>query len=143
MAKFRKGEAANPAGRPKGIPDRRTALRSLLQPNSEALIQKAVELALEGDQAALRMCLDRICPTMKATAEPIKSGLPTTGKLSDQAAAIYKAVANGEIGTDEAGALIQVLQGQARIIEASELSARIEALENQVKELPNGHKFRK
>ncbi|MDQ3566413.1 MAG: hypothetical protein M3436_20840 [Pseudomonadota bacterium] len=39
----------NPNGKPKGAKDKRTALRALLETHSEALAQKAVELALEGD----------------------------------------------------------------------------------------------
>ena len=127
--KFQKGKSGNPKGKPPGTTDKRTELRALLQPHAKELIQKAVDMALEGDPAALRMCLDRICPTIKAAAEPVNAELPTTGSLSEQAAAVYKATVNGEIGTEEAGALMQVLQGQARIVEFSELEGRITALE--------------
>lgn len=69
MTKFMKGQSGNPAGRPKGIPDKRTQMRELFEPHAEALIDKAVQLALAGDTTALRMCLERIIPPMKASAE--------------------------------------------------------------------------
>ena len=86
-------------------------------------------MALEGDAGALRICIDRLIPTIKATAELVKTQIPTTGTLADQGAAIYQAVACGEIGTDEGIAMIQILQAQTRIMEFSDLIARIEALE--------------
>ena len=127
--RFEKGKSGNPKGKPTGAKDKRTELRALLQPHAAGLLQKAVDMALEGDPAALRMCLDRLIPTIKATAEPVKCILPTTGTLADQGAAIYQAVARGEIGTDEAVTLMQVLQAQCRIVEISEFEARLAALE--------------
>jgi len=129
--KFQKGKSGNPKGKPPGATDKRTKLRELLQPHAAELLQKAVNLALEGDPAALRMCLDRLVPTVKATSIPLIIELPTAGTLAEQGAAIYQAVAGGTIGTDEAGALMQILQGQARIVEFSELESRITALENK------------
>lgn len=137
MARFKKGESGNPAGKPRGAKDKRTELRQLLQPHANDLLQKAVSLALSGDPAALKMCLDRICPPIKATPEPVKAGLPTTGTLAEQGAAVYQAVARGEITTDEGAALMQVLQAQCRIVELSEMEARLEKLE-QAQEANNG-----
>ena len=77
------------------------------------------------------MCLDRLVPTVKATAAPINPGLSATGTLAEQGAAIYQAAAQGDIGTDEAGAMMQILQGQARIVKISDLVDRIAALEER------------
>ena len=63
---FQKGQSGNPAGRPKGSKDKRTELRELLTPHAPALIDKAIEMALDGDTAAMKMCLDRIIPAMRA-----------------------------------------------------------------------------
>ena len=59
---FEKGQSGNPAGRPPGLPDKRTRLRTLLDPHKESLVDKAVELALGGDTAALRLCIERLIP---------------------------------------------------------------------------------
>lgn len=66
MAQFKPGQSGNPAGRPKGAKNRSTELRSLLEPHAPALVEKAVQMALEGDTVALKLCLDRIIPTMRS-----------------------------------------------------------------------------
>jgi len=54
---FEKGKSGNPAGRPRGGPDRRTLVRELMIPEASQLISKAVELALSGDTVTLKACL--------------------------------------------------------------------------------------
>jgi hypothetical protein len=78
---FEKGQSGNPAGKPKGAKDKRTELRELLRPHAPALVEKAVELALNGDLTALKLCLDRIMPPLKATPECV--ALPLSGEGCD------------------------------------------------------------
>ena len=62
----RPGQSGNPEGRPKGSRNVTTlALETLLDGQAAALTQKAIDLALSGDMAALRLCLDRILPPRK------------------------------------------------------------------------------
>src|SRR5260370_38218217 len=59
--RFARGRSGNPAGRPRGCRDHANrAARLLLAGEGEALTRKAVELALAGDPAALRLGLERI-----------------------------------------------------------------------------------
>ena len=59
--RFEPGQSGNPSGRPRGSRNATTlALEALLDGQAEALTQKAIDLALTGDMAALRLCLDRI-----------------------------------------------------------------------------------
>jgi len=127
---FRKGQSGNPAGKPKGARDKRTALRELLQPHAADLVKKAVDLALAGDTTALRICVDRIIPAVKAKDAPISlSGL--SGSLADQGRTVLDALAAGELTPDEASAVMGVISAQARIIEVDELEKRIAALEGR------------
>ena len=66
MGKFVKGKSGNPKGRPKGIPDKRTALKDLLKPHAEELVNKAMELVRAGDVAALRLCMERLIPKVSS-----------------------------------------------------------------------------
>jgi len=51
------------AGRPRGARNRATlAAGALLDGEAEALTRKAIELALDGNILALRLCLERIMP---------------------------------------------------------------------------------
>ncbi|MFL9987129.1 DUF5681 domain-containing protein [Paraburkholderia sediminicola] len=127
---FRKGKSGNPAGKPKGARDKRTELRELLRPRAAELVQKAVELALAGDTTALRICIDRIIPTIKAKDAPIGIG-GLTGSLAEQGQAVLAAMAAGEITPDEANAVMAAIAAQVRIVEADELEKRIAALEAQ------------
>ncbi|CAE6946299.1 hypothetical protein R69608_05540 [Paraburkholderia nemoris] len=127
---FKKGQSGNPAGKPRGAKDKRTALRELLQPRAAELVEKAVTLALAGDTTALRICIDRIIPTIKAKDAPISiSGL--SGSLAEQGQAVLSAMAAGIITPDESNAVMQAIAAQVRIVEADELEKRIAALEAQ------------
>lgn len=128
--RFKSGQSGNPAGKPIGAKDKRTALRGLLQPHADALVKKAVELALAGDTTALRICIDRCIPTIKAKDAPIGiSGL--TGSLAEQGQAVLSAMAAGEITPDEANSVMAAIAAQVRIVEADELEKRIAALEER------------
>lgn len=127
---FKKGQSGNPAGKPRGARDKRTALRELLQPHAAGLVKKAVELALAGDTTALRICIDRCIPAIKAKDEPVE--LPAlNGSLAEQGDAVMRAMAAGTITPDQANAVMQVISAQARIIEVDELEKRIAALEGK------------
>jgi hypothetical protein len=125
---YKKGHSGNPSGRPKGIADKRTALRALLIPHAQALIEKTVELAKSGDTTALRLCLERILAPMRAKDEAvaIEQGGNT---LTERAQAIVSASLTGQISPSEAATLLQALATQARVIESEELAARLAALE--------------
>lgn len=62
---FKTGQSGNPAGRPKGVVDKRTQLRSLLQPHAEDLVNKLVERAKLGDAWAMKLCIERLIPPVK------------------------------------------------------------------------------
>jgi len=132
--KFKKGQSGNPAGRPKGIKDRRVALRQLLSPFAGDLIAKAVGLALDGDTQALRICLDRIIPHAKE--DPIEMKLPKIEGPEDCSkaqAAILSAVAEGELLPSEGQAMSNLIEAQRKAYETTELAKRLAAIEDQLK----------
>jgi len=60
-------KSLNPNGRPKGSINKFTALsRELMSTKGPEIVQKVVDMALEGDRTCLKMCMDRIIPTTKA-----------------------------------------------------------------------------
>ena len=127
---FPKGQSGNPSGRPKGIPDRRTELRRLLEPHASELVQKLVELAKAGDTTALRICIDRLIPPLRASDASIKRpGL--LGSLTDQGNAVMAAIGSGNLPPDTGSTLMQALGTLARITEADELEKRVQSLEER------------
>ena len=122
---FTTGQSGNPAGRPKGIQDKRTALRDLLTPYAPDLIAKAVELAMQGDTTALRMCIDRLIPPLKAQAT--QTQFDASGSLSERGEAILQAITAGEVDPATGNSLIGALATQARLLEITAIEERVTA----------------
>jgi hypothetical protein len=133
---FQKGESGNLAGRPKGINDKRHALRALLEPHAAELVQKVVDLAKQGDTTALRICIDRLIPAVKAKDMPVEIG-NLDGGLADQGRTVLTALSAGTITPDEANAVMQAVVAQARIVEVDELEKRVAALETRSEKQAN------
>ena len=65
-SRWPKGISGNPAGRPVGSRNKSSIfLEELFNGQGEALVHKAIDMALKGDTTAIRLCLDRICPPRK------------------------------------------------------------------------------
>jgi hypothetical protein len=134
QGKFQKGRSGNPGGKIPGTRNKATqAALKLLDGEVEALTRKAVELALEGDTTALRLCLERIAPPAK---EHRLEGLelPEINGPQDVLDAVSEVsllLAEGAILPSQAAALCQVFDHYRRHYETSELEERITQLEGQ------------
>lgn len=132
--KWAKGQSGNIKGKPKGSLNKVTlAIQSLLDGEGEALTRKAIELALDGDMTAIKLCLDRICPPRKS--RPISIALPdvSTGEgVSEAQAVVVHAVGQGELTPEEAQILSSILEARRKSIELADIEARLENLEGLV-----------
>ena len=132
--RFAKGSNHNPRGRPQGSRHKATpAAEALLDHEAERLTRTAIDKALEGDMAALRICLDRIIPSRRE--RTVNFALPPIEKAADivaATAALASAVAKGELTPGESAAFSQLLGNAARAIEVSELEDRLAKLEAAV-----------
>ena len=128
---FPKGESGNPTGRPRGSSNRATrAAELLLDGEATALSRKAVELALAGDAAALRLCLDRTVAPRRERA--VELALPPIRSADDILAAIKVvsgAVGRGAITPREGFTLSQMIETFLRAIDASDFENRLRQLE--------------
>jgi Family of unknown function (DUF5681) len=125
---FKKGRSGNPKGRPKSSQGKFSRVRELLFAQEEALVMKAVELAKAGDTTALKLCLDRMCPPLRAQDLTVEIDW-STGSIVEQGAKVLKAMASGELTTQHAALMQHALAAQVRIIETQELSDRVARLE--------------
>lgn len=129
---FKKGESGNPQGRPVGTRNKTTlAALSLIEDEGEQLARKAVELALDGDLPALKLCMDRLLPPAKE--RPLEAfSLP---QLNDQRSVldaldtIANKLSRGELLPAEATSICKVLEQYRKHFETTELSERLETLE--------------
>jgi hypothetical protein len=110
--RFAKGRSGNPAG------------------EGEALTRKAVELALAGDPAALRLCLERIVgPYRERAVEFVMPPIRNAADLASAMAAVADAAAQGAVTPREAMQLGHVVEAYVRAVEATEFERRLRVLE--------------
>lgn len=131
--KFKPGSTANRKGRPRGSKHKATlAAQELLDGEAEGLTRKCIELALDGDVVALRLCLERLVPPRKDG--PISIKLPAMRAPGDAvkvSGAIIQAVARGDLTPSEGEALARMVETHRRTLELEEIDRRLTALEAQ------------
>ena len=132
---FTKGHSGNRNGKPTGARNKATlAALDLLGGETEALSRKAIEMALDGDTTALRLCLERIAPPSKE--RPLEGfELPPLGSPQNILAAlelVAQQLACGDLLPSEAKALCLVLDKYHDHYETTLLAQRIEILETKI-----------
>ena len=131
---FRPG---NP-GRPPGSKNRTTRLvEELLAGEAEKVTRKFIDLALAGNVRCMQLCLDRLLP--RRTGRPVDFSLPAVNDVHDVVtamAAITTGVNNGSLTAEEAGQLVHVLEGYAKVFMTYDFAIRLETLESQMKKRP-------
>lgn len=137
MAKFQKGQSGNPSGKRPGTLNKRSQFIRLLEDNAENLINKLIELALEGDVQALRFCLERFLP--KATTNQyiqldlqgldiqLSKNLPMIGKK------IIDATASGALSVQDGNQFMQLINAQKEFLAQEELAKRLDEIESHQK----------
>jgi len=128
---FQKGRSGNPAGRQRGSRNQSTLMAEiLLEGEAEALTRRAIELALDGDTTALKLCLERIVPQRRSRA--LSFDLPPIERVGDLAGAIGSVLQEASCGRlllDEAAALVGMMETKRRVLETIDLEQRLQALE--------------
>ena len=130
-------QPGNP-GRPPGSKNRTTLLlEQLVAGEAEKVTQKFIDLALAGNVRCIQLYLDRLLP--RRTGRPLDFTLPAVNDMHDivtAMAAITTGVNNGSLTVEEAGQLVHILEGYAKVLETHDLATRLETLELQMKKRP-------
>lgn len=135
---FQAGVVSNPNGRPKGTGHRQQLFNTLVEPHREALFKKAIDLALEGNEAMLRLFLDRMLPA-KPTDDPVQIDLPSgdfnsTEKLEQLGLETMRAVTAGEITPEDASRIACVLKAHQGTFQLLELQESFKQVFEQIEE---------
>jgi len=129
--RFQPGRSGNPAGKRPGTRNKNTmAALALLDGESEKLTRKAIDEALNGNMAALTLCINKLIPPAKERPVDILFPEITDGSdLSKLTATLLSAVADGSIDTSQAASLAKIVEIHRNTLELTEIDKRIQKLE--------------
>ena len=130
--RFGKGKSGNPAGRPAGRRNNATLIsEALFDAEAATLTRRAIDLALDGNATALRLCLQRLLAPRRE--RPVGFALPpieNAGDIVTAMAAVTAAVADGTLSPSDAYALSQTVDTFLRAIDARDVERRLQRLES-------------
>jgi hypothetical protein len=110
-------------------------VEALLDDEAEALTHKVIELALEGNMAALRLCFERLLPPSRDRA--VVFDLPDIQSAADAVAAssaVLTACSAGILSPAEAAEVMRLIETHLRAIELTQIETGIAALEKSERE---------
>jgi hypothetical protein len=118
-------------GRPVGSKNRATQiLERLAEGEAEQIIQTVLERAKAGNDACLRMLLDRLWPPRRG--QPVKLDMPplkTSADVLNAITSLWSAIGEGCFTPDEASALSLVAERSMQVISQQDILKRTEVLE--------------
>jgi hypothetical protein len=129
---FKKGASGNPAGRPKGIKDKRHRYSEAIEAMIPKVLDSVFQKAIAGDMTAAKMLLDRTLPTKRPEQERVQ--IPIKENTALNARDVLKSVFDGDVSPDVGANLLNAITGVLKAIEVEELARRIDALEGRKNE---------
>jgi hypothetical protein len=132
---FAPGQTGNALGRPRGSRNRATQLaEALIHDQGEALVSKALEMALAGDAGLLRALLTTLVP--RRPHRTVEVALPEIRSAADAVAAssaLLSACGRGDISPAEASEIMALITTHVRTIDVAAFEQRLMALEENQK----------
>jgi len=118
-------------GRPKGRQNNATLeAQQLLADNAKALTTKCILQAMQGDKAAMRLCMERlVAPRREGSLSFPRMRIKTVADVDRALEQVLKLIAAGQITAVEGESLAQILEHRRVAIEAVEFEQRLRKLE--------------
>ncbi len=137
---FKVGNKANPKGRPKGSRNKITRqIRELFEENGPEVAAALVARAQKGHVEAGRIILDRIAPVPKTPKiDPEALGKIDPANMVETHDVIIRALIDGNLDAEQAGAVTAQLEARRKTIEMTELRSEVA----EMKELLQKHEER-
>ena len=118
-------------GRPRGSRNKRNwRSQQLLEEHGEAIVHKALVLALQGDAPLLRTFLAYLL--RRPEDRPVETGPLQIGNVEELSKTLENVlikVASGKLNLGQAQGVATLLEGRRRVLETEELEKRVRALE--------------
>ena len=99
----------NPAGRPKGIVDKRTRVTQALADDAPAIARVVIEAALDGDMQAASLVLSRVAPALRSQAQTVTFDFDPSAPSVRQVEQVLVAIATGEVSPDIGKQIIEAI----------------------------------
>jgi len=122
-------------GRPPGSRNKVARIcQETLEKHAEVVTKKCLQMAVQGNPTAMRLCMDRLMPAHRH--RTVKFKVPALKTMADMEAAsqsVVTDVARGQLTPAEGQTVFLILEGRRRVIETQELESRVRALEESNK----------
>jgi hypothetical protein len=119
----------NPAGRPKGVLDKKQKVEAALRDEGPAVARVVLDAALAGDMTAAGIVLARIAPTLRAQAEKVEFAFDPSLPIGRQVEAVLAAVAGGQVAPDIGQVIVSMVGTLSQVRATEELEQRLAILE--------------
>ena len=129
---FTKGASGNPAGRPKGIKDKRHRFNEAIESMIPEVLGSVFQRAIAGDMTATKMLLDRTLPTKRPEQERVQISIKEN--TASNARDVLRSLFDGEVSPDVGASLLNAITGVLKAVEVEDLAQRVEALESRKNE---------
>ena len=127
--KFMVGNSGNPAGRPRGISDKRAKLMKQMLDEGEDVLKGVLAKAKEGDSANAALVLNRILPALRSNSLAVAFNFDPELPIGRQIEQVLAAVAAGEVPPDVGQQIIAMIGTLSNVRAAEDLERRIIQLE--------------
>jgi hypothetical protein len=128
--KWHKGmRSPNPAGRPKGIRDKRLRVSQALLDAAEGVARIVIEEAKSGDMSAAALVLARVAPALKSQAERVNFDFDSKASLVEQVQSVLQGIADGNVAPDVGRHIIEAIASLSGIRAVEDLELRLSKLE--------------
>jgi hypothetical protein len=130
---FPPGVSGNPKGRPRGVIDKRMALRNRLGKDAAKIVERVIQSALNGDMDACKLILERLVPRLKSEHPPFSVELQGE-TFTERGFSVLQQVASGGLPPDVGSQIMSTLFNLAKLKENTDLDERLTKLERQILE---------
>lgn len=127
--KWKPGQSGNPAGKPKGITDKRSKLMRQIAEDAGDVLKAVLEKAKAGDPASAALVLSRVLPTLRAQSETVEFDFDPSLPIGRQVEQVLAAIAGGAVAPDVGKMIIDAISALSNVRATEELAERLAILE--------------
>jgi len=117
--RFQPGQSGNPTGRPPGSLNKKTlALAEAFAEGAQEVVTDVIARAKNGDEAAVRLCMDRMVPRKRDRTVAVELPVIKTSEDAELALTVVTdELAAGHLTISEASALVTLIDRMLRVAE--------------------------